>query len=537
MAFAIFSVAKAQTVNTEWATKINQTFAGIDKNKVPHSLLRDYAMEFTNLAAFNGALTDTSYVSKGTLTSIYNTLLMARVKTNVTGLVSPTLFKQNWKNLRQKNTIVLSGLYYKYSQFKANAYPSFVTVNNNKFYDKYVSGVWQNPYEEKQVFAMTTPIIKYKGLKTTVKLPQTLWYSNQNTVQSIAIDFDNGAGYTTIPFNGTYNLQYEQEGVKNWKYKLTLTNGQVLYSQSRIIFEGTLYDVPNASLQRTINQPCSQNASGIDQVEFVGTQLYLGNENTATLEINYKDDDCKIKKPLIVAEGFESGLLGVENGLGDNDYKDFIDDATDFTGNLEYEIANYDIIYVNWDNGKDHLQRNALLLEDIIQWVNQQKALNNSNEKNVVLGQSMGGVIARYALADMEIRSMVHDTKLYISHDAPHQGANIPLGIQYFARHLADQFIGTPMGDFQFEVSDGSEASIEDINDLLNATGTKQLLDNYITAGFNLDNSVHNDWQADLLDKGYPTQTRNIAISNGSHCANTQDYDYNASLFRNEWQR
>jgi len=51
MALAIFSVAKAQTVNTEWATKINQTFAGMDKNKVPHSLLRDYAMEFTNLDA------------------------------------------------------------------------------------------------------------------------------------------------------------------------------------------------------------------------------------------------------------------------------------------------------------------------------------------------------------------------------------------------------------------------------------------------------------------------------------------------------
>ena len=532
MALAIFSVAKAQTVNTEWATKINQTFAGIDKNKVPHSLLRDYAMEFTNLAAYNGVLTDTSYVSKGTLTSIYNTLLMARVKTNVTGLVSPNSFKQNWKNLRQKNTIVLSGLYYKYSQFKANAHPNFVTVSNNIFYDKYVSGIWQTPYEEKQVFAITPPIVKYKGLKTNVKLPQTLWYSNQNTVQSIAIDFDNGAGYTTIPFNGTYNLQYAQEGVKNWKYKLTLTNGQVLYSQSRIIFEGTLYDVSNVPLQRTINQPCSQNESGIDQVEFVGTQLYLGAKNTATLEIDYASNDCKIKKPLIVAEGFESGLLGVENGLGDNDYKDFLAEATYLTGNLEDEIANYDIIYVNWDNGKDHLQRNALLLEDIIQWVNQQKAINNSPEKNVVLGQSMGGVIARYALSDMEQRNLVHDTKLYISHDAPHQGANIPIGIQYFARHLADQFIGTPMGDFQFEVSDGSEASIQDINGLLNSTATKQLLDNYITSGFNLDNSVNNTWQADLLSKGYPTQTRNIAISNGSHCAKTQDYDYNASLFR-----
>jgi hypothetical protein len=45
---------KAQTINTEWATKINQTFAGIDKNRVPHSLLRDYAMEFIDLSIYNG---------------------------------------------------------------------------------------------------------------------------------------------------------------------------------------------------------------------------------------------------------------------------------------------------------------------------------------------------------------------------------------------------------------------------------------------------------------------------------------------------
>ncbi len=291
----------------------------------------------------------------------------------------------------------------------------------------------------------------------------------------------------------------------------------------------------NAIAQITDNRFYSQ--------PFPGTQMYLGQFGKATLEIDDARSDGLITKPLIVAEGFDSGLLGVESGLGDNDLDSFIRSVNrSDSNNIEFFLTgstrftagdqDYDIIYVNWDNGRDYLQRNALLLEDIIIWVNQQKALAGSTEKNVVLGQSMGGVIARYALADMEQRSMVHDTKLYISHDAPHQGANIPLGIQYFARHLADQFVGTPLGDFQFEVSNGGNASIEEISALLNSTGTKQLLDNYITPSFSLENSVHNDWQTDLLSKGYPTQTRNIAISNGSHCVNTQDYDYNASLFR-----
>ncbi|MGK4568407.1 hypothetical protein [Flavobacterium sp. 3HN19-14] len=43
------------------------------------------------------------------------------------------------------------------------------------------------------------------------------------------------------------------------------------------------------------------------------------------------------------------------------------------------------------------------MVEDIIKWVNVQKSLAGSTAQNVVIGQSMGGVIARYALRDMEI--------------------------------------------------------------------------------------------------------------------------------------
>lgn len=36
------------------------------------------------------------------------------------------------------------------------------------------------------------------------------------------------------------------------------------------------------------------------------------------------------------------------------------------------------------------MQRNAFLVERLIQWVNEQKALSGSSEQNVVLGMSMG---------------------------------------------------------------------------------------------------------------------------------------------------
>ena len=522
---------QAQTVSTAYATQINATFANLDKTKIPHKLLVDYAMEFAELSAYNGTLTTQNLVNAGNYKGIYNTLLMARVQSNVAGLVNPTTFKNNWNNLRQANKIVLSGLYYKYNEFKPDAPNNSITITNGKLYDKYVNGVWQNPYNEKQVFAIASPIVKYNSLTMQVQLPSSLWYTNQSSsVQSLAIDFNDGLGYQTTTFGQLKTVTYSTAGIKEWKYKLTLTNGQILYSHSKIFIDAEIPPSNNTTLNRTINQPCNQDAFGIDKVEFYGTRPYLGTANQAIIEIDYAANDCVIRKPLFVVEGFDSGLFGVENGLGDVDYLMFRGTTSNIlAGSLNGQLNTYDIIYINFKNGKDYMQRNAYLVQDIIKWVN---SVKQGSLPNVVLGQSMGGVIGRYALRDMENRGEAHQTNLYISHDAPHQGANMPIAIQYFARHLADQFVSTPVGDMNINISgNGGAVTIEDLQDLLDAPGTKQLLANYISSGFSLSNTVGDAFRTELRNLGYPQQTRNIALSNGNHCANPQNFNPSDNLF------
>ena len=113
-----------------------------------------------------------------------------------------------------------------------------MTITNNKLYDKYINGVWQNPYDEKQVFAIAAPVLKYNSLTMQVQLPSSLWYTNQGSlVQSVAIDFNDGLGYQAITFGQLKTVTYTQPGTKEWKYKLTLTNGQVLYSHSKIFID------------------------------------------------------------------------------------------------------------------------------------------------------------------------------------------------------------------------------------------------------------------------------------------------------------
>ena len=507
-------LSQSQTINTTYKTQINAKLAGIDKTKVPNKLLINQAMEFEELTDYSGALTTTNWATKGKFTSIYNTLLMSRVLAEPS-LVSPTVFKTNWDNLRAPNKIVLSGLYYKYSKFKPNAFPNFLVNNNGVVTDKYVGGVWQNPYIDQQVFAIATPILIYKSLSLQVTLPASLWYTNQATaVQSIAIDFGNGSGYQTMTFGQVRTINYAASGIFEWKYKLTLTNAQILYSHSKLNIDipvllppptnptGSVQTLlPNGSLSASqiIVTPPAPNCSVVSSVPFTGTRQYLGLANTATLQIKYAQNDCIMRKPLIVVEGFDSGLLGVENPFGEVDYIQFRN-STIVSGSydLYFQSINYDIIYINFNKGRDDLKRNAYLVEDIIKWVNAQKALAGSTASNVVIGQSMGGVIARYALRDMEMLNQAHQTSLFVSHDAPQQGANIPVGVQYFTRHLADQFIGTPLGDYSINVAQGANISIEDIQTLFNSQGTKQLLSSYIDGGFNLNNTAFNTFQNEM---------------------------------------
>lgn len=49
-------------VDNNWKNIINPTFQHLDKSKIQSGILLDYAMEFTDVTAYNGILTDTTFV-------------------------------------------------------------------------------------------------------------------------------------------------------------------------------------------------------------------------------------------------------------------------------------------------------------------------------------------------------------------------------------------------------------------------------------------------------------------------------------------
>lgn len=235
--FLAYNIANAQQeISRAYATEASAMFAPLNKTLVPHGILLDFGMEFTNLKAFNGTLTDSTIVNAMALKDIYNTLISSRIINTTTGFVNPNSYESNWNRERTAGVISVSGLYFKYASLINDAINlNKINFVNNQFSDKYINNVWQNPYQEFETFAMTPAINTYEGLDFMVKIPSSIFYSNfQSSVQSIQVDFGNGGGYITVPFNQNVPVRYPNEGVKVWKYRLNLMDGTSHLSQSQI---------------------------------------------------------------------------------------------------------------------------------------------------------------------------------------------------------------------------------------------------------------------------------------------------------------
>ncbi|MFD1616492.1 hypothetical protein [Gelatiniphilus marinus] len=150
-----------------------------------------------------------------------------------------------WANLqKQENntnkttntvSVVLSGLLYNYSKINNNALANNkIQVVNGKYDDKYINGVWQNPYDTNITFAIASPVITLSKANVAVTLPTTLWQKNVST-SSIDIDFGDGTGYKSLNNAATASTTYTTIGNYTWTYKVQLSGGQYKYCRQKVI--------------------------------------------------------------------------------------------------------------------------------------------------------------------------------------------------------------------------------------------------------------------------------------------------------------
>jgi hypothetical protein len=503
---------------TEYNSTINSVFQYVDKSRISTGLLYDCGLQIVDPVHYNGTLlTDSNYVDIDIYKMLYWGMCSSKVNNNVS-LQTPDQINQSIDESSDNSVAIM---HIKYDKFKDDAVSlGLVTVQNEQIHD--VNG--KNPYEQRMLFAVSPKKKYYIGKTVSFKFTSNLFVNNTGkSVSSLQISFNNGSTYQTANWNTSINYTFSSIGIKDIYFKINYTDNTSYISRAKI----SVTSDPSVTLRAAAN----------DSLYITATSEHSGGK----VQIRYAQNNTTntIKKPLIVAEGFDPGsIIGGDNlDIGDFITINQIGSINIGSPNIlnQIDLLNYDIVYLDYNNGVDDIKRNAKLFRMVIEYVNAHKVGGNPN---IVMGISMGGLVARYALRKMETENIEHDTWKYISVDTPHKGANIPIGSQAMLRHLSDINFSIA---FINVFSVGNMEQIKNARNLLDSKAAKQMLIYYVNQNNQINNTEHTTFQAEYDNLGFPQRCENIAITNGAgngtlnFDAGTQIIDYSGNYKFGLW--
>lgn len=216
--------------------------------------------------------------------------------------------------------------------------------------------------------------------------------------------------------------------------------------------------------------------------------------------------DGAFNRPLLVVEGFDPDLNGTAPvyGFGTMNW-DAIWDCSDLaypnTASMAYlldslQSEGFDLVYVDFQDGTLPALAQAALLETVLDRI---ATAVEAPGGTVVVGASMGGVIARLALRRRELAGIEDCVRQFITVDSPHQGAYLPLALQEALAFFAQE--------------DPQAASLMNA---LNSPAARELL--LLTPDGVLPE--HLELQALLSTYGWPQTPACTALSNGHPLVN-----------------
>lgn len=373
-------------------------------------------------------------------------------------------------------------------------------------------------FEKHQVSLMGSLLARAETDHPVFVLKNDLIFNLSNRNISKIEVFDNQ--WKVIQPDVPFQIYFAENSNQSIKYRITFDNDEAVIQSFGI-------EIRNKKLA---------SGSGLDTnfapdeihtitstIGFQGYDETEAHQGIGEYEIFLDTVDGILDRPVILIDGFDPG---------DGRDIDAMYHMLDFGGTGEnladlIRAEGYDVILLNFpvytrpgtstviDGGADYIQRNAMILVELINQINAQK---EGNRQNVIIGPSMGGLISRYALKYMEMNGMDHDARLYLSFDSPHLGANVPIGVQ----HLFNYMAYGPVGDESVQVV---------VDGMLRSPAAREMLidhfESHLQAGseFEFDGSkllpdgspgFRDVFQNELDAMGFPENTRNVAIINGA---------------------
>jgi len=442
---------------------------------------------------------------------------------NAASMQSVATFKTVINQSLASKRIPIGAIYYNFNIIDTLALRNnLLSIQNELLYD--VANRPRIPYLPHQTLVVAALTESVQAGAVNFVFNSNFIKSNTGlAITSINVHFgdDNGTTATIVPGSTVYTAYYGGEGLKTLRYTINFSNGSQQTTYSTLNVNGfasnnSCYNCATAAYFK----PCNA-----VPVEIESTLAFQGyNETVATkgkAELSYYYASCSspvLRKPILLLDGFDPG----DDRSGEELYNEYLPyGGSGQNLGEDMRALGYDVVVINFhkytptgaltprDGGADYIERNAFVLIKIIQDLNAKLQQNGSTEKLVVIGPSMGGLISRYALAYMEKNSMNHNTRLWVSFDSPHLGANIPIGDQQYFNYYR-------------KISDGAQEAL-DLK--LGSPAAKQMLLHHYLAGSVQPAGAPNfrqRFQLALDNIGFPTNLRKISLVNGSQKGLTQ---------------
>ena len=443
--FNLNTKAKAQNQALDSVNlQLRQLFVNLDRPTQPKEFLYEMTGHLTDSVFFqvNCPDTNTTHIFQRMYEEIYHSAY------DTTTLIYPdTLFARG--NGFTNDTIPVGIINYSHYLLKSEAlttdtYFYFDTINTI-LTDKYPRPGF--PYDEGRVF-IAAPLVPNTHFANPVFRidPQFILFDQFNNPvnngKQLYIDFGDGNGW--IYFDHTiithHNVLYTEKGNRTIKFKWEV-DGDPQTSISRIF---------NPNL--TVLQPAN--------AYFTFPGINAGLYKSCNSGDGFKG------RTVIYLSGFDlMDFVHSTDRKPDQIYSEMI------LTNEVVQLRNngYDFLVVDWKDSRIDIRFNALYLVNLLQQLKETVITNGDREQFVIMGESMGGLIARYALTFMESedylnedidrffvdefddnnlpyllshpdifslpenwenKQEMHNTRLLITLDAPHQGANIPISVQ-----------------------------------------------------------------------------------------------------------
>lgn len=479
---------------------LDYMFEHIHKSSVPTGLLRDYAVEDEDLDLYSGevALNNDNLTTLARYGNLLSTISSASLEKKLSTNMEHSL--KRYSLIEKENVLYLSFMLYQYARIKKNALTdNLILYKNGQVYD---NNKKESPYQTAFAFAGCCLNGLTNKTDIPIKLPAPLSFTNC-AINKIEIDY--GTGFSTITYDKTIQAKLKK-GINKLTLKATLKNGKMLFAHTIV----EVVDNP-IKTKHTISYG--------NYAEYtIQGKPYRGISTTAEMSIAYAPGNNSLKKPFVIVEGFDprafkdspKGVWNFENNV--------IKDRNIF----ELRKKGYDIVYLDWVKPEEYIQANANTLIEAINRINMLKKQSGSSEKNVILGHSMGGLITRYALKTMENGGVKHQVSTYISYDAPHLGAHIPLGVLY-GFHGILSFIES-RGIIKPLLTNNPTISsyINLAKSMAYATSAQQMLVYFIDPAGNFNNQEHMRWQNEINALGFPKGDKGegfsmLAVSNSNY--------------------